>query len=200
MRGSSHVTGCKDDARRKAYSNQERGHAGRDRDVVQMRAVDSDVGQVSRGGSYSEDCQPVQSLISTSAPLICQRNDGENQCKHQKAAQVAQLEHIGYEITHVRSTDAGDHDANPIARPYGRDDLEVHVEPFSVLSRLARKHGRATKLDRQQRAPATLPQRCGIWIDTGVASEASGKRRVAVVPRPGVDVMISVPPWAAMIS
>jgi hypothetical protein len=47
---------------------------------------------------------------------------------------------------------------------------------------------------------ATLPQHCGIWIHTGVASEASGKRRVAVVPRPGVDVMISVPPWAAMIS
>jgi hypothetical protein len=34
----------------------------------------------------------------------------------------------------------------------------------------------------------------------GIASEASGKRRVAVVPRSGVDVMISVPPWATMIS
>jgi hypothetical protein len=53
---------------------------------------------------------------------------------------------------------------------------------------------------RQQRAPTTLPQRCGIWISPGVASEASGKRRLAVVPRSGVDVTISAPPWAAMIS
>src|SRR5882757_6695125 len=104
-----------------------------------MHAADSEVGQVGRGGSYNEDCQPVQGLISTSAPLICQRNDGENQCKQHKAAYVAQLEHIGYEITHVRSTDAGDHDTDPIAWPYGRDDLEVHVEPFSAPSRRARK-------------------------------------------------------------
>jgi hypothetical protein len=104
-----------------------------------MRAVDSEVGQVGRGGSYNEDCQPVQAFISTSAPLICQHNDGENQCKHQKAAYVAQLEHIGYEITHVRSTDAGDHNTDPITRPYGRDDLEVHVEPFSEPSRRMRK-------------------------------------------------------------
>src|ERR1700736_2566109 len=117
-----------------------------------MCAVDSEVGQVGRGGSYNEDCQPVQGLISASAPLICQRNDGENQCKHQKAAQVAQLEHVGYEITHVRSTDAGDHNTDPIAGPYGRDDLELHVESLSQCLRAARekKNGRATKLDPSQ--------------------------------------------------
>jgi hypothetical protein len=47
-----------------------------------MRAVDSEVGQVGRGGSYNEDCHPVQGLISTSAPSICQGNGGENQRKH----------------------------------------------------------------------------------------------------------------------
>jgi hypothetical protein len=109
-----------------------------------VRIFDTYVGQACRCRTDDENRQPIMKLVSATTQLICQHDDRESEPQRRKTGGIAKLKQINRGITQVCAADTGDRNAGPIARPNGRNDLEVHE---SVLQLSSQGFGRERRLN-----------------------------------------------------